>query len=55
MTRARAWTIAVLAVLAFVGFGLYQRHQRDVQREGEACAERTVWAITHGLPDPHCN
>ena len=25
------------------------------RREGEACAERTVWAITHGLPDRHCN
>lgn len=54
VTSARAWTIAAIVLLLIIAAGLYQRHLRDVEREGEACAERTVFAITHNLPDPHC-
>ena len=54
ITRARAWTIGVIVLLLIVAAGLYQRHLKDVQRESEACAERTVFALTHNLPNPHC-
>lgn len=54
MTRTRAWIIAALVVLLIVAAVMYRRRLDDAGREGKACADRTVYALTHNLPDPHC-